>query len=98
MASVYSTRDIYLAGYCQLSGCKIDIERSMGESRAVFKVNSPDEVDLKGTVQGYFDDVAQCSPKALKFAVMDLKNRLFPVVRDIQEKAASQKGGVQKNP
>ena len=77
---VHKTQDIYLAGYCGLLGCEVDVERPLSSankrSRFVIKAFT-DELDILLVVQAYFKGKASCDPKALKYKITDLKNLLY---------------------
>lgn len=81
-AAVHKTRDIYLAGYCALNGCTLQIMRSVGtgNERVMFVITATGAVVLKDLIQKYFKSEAQCDPKALKYKITDLKNQLYSVV------------------
>lgn len=75
----HTTRDIYLAAFCMLNECSVELKTTIGETHVIF-VAKADIVKLKALVKGYFDGTASCNPKALKFSITDLKNQMFSVL------------------
>ena len=75
----HTTRDIYLAAFGVVENCPISLKTTVGETHVVFVITAEAE-KMKALVSGYFEGTASCSPKALKFAITDLKNQMFSVL------------------